>query len=416
MLFLWDVRGLLFLAESPLVPGYFSRVFNAYKSPEKDKQISNRRLPNMSEFRVNGPSKFLPQGQQLAMLRLPRFAHCLRGSVTDRRDFYHQAAVTDERARTNMLPFSFPISDFADTRAWTSLQDGFSKVSRRREAVGDNLRGLPVKGRGILPSDVYPCFRSLFQGGSLGGLALVIDDCSISAEPLNLPAKESQSARSLEVARHAYHAEALLGSPEKDVVAETCFKAAGAEVRSCQKNVTLGFVPVGSPLAKRLALAVLSLRAACLPGLSAGVATRVAGNWVSVLQFRKCWSSLIDGFFLSSIKCQRDVGSVFALDRSVAQELVLLASIAPLVVSNVAVDYLPEIFATDASNQKGAIVKAPVEDCLQESLWLDADKRGSYTQLDQPFRALLRHIGEYDLDEQTEVFQPCEGPWKAPLL
>lgn len=187
-------------------------------------------------------------------------------------------------------------------------------------------------------------------------------------------------------------------------------------MRSCQKNVTLGFVPVGSPLAKRLALAVLSLRAACLPGLSAGVATRVAGNWVSVLQFRKCWSSLIDGFFLSSTKCQRDVGSVFALDRSVAQELVLLASIAPLVVSNVAVDYLPEIFATDASNQKGAIVKAPVEDCLQESLWLDADKRGSYTQLDQPFRALLRHIGEYDLDEQTEVFQPCEGPWKAPLL
>lgn len=188
---------------------------------------------------------------------------------------------------------------------------------------GDNLKGLPVKGRGIVPSDVYPCFRSLFQGDHLGvgfalrshevllesygllGLqsrvrghcnfpvsmhwdALVIDDCSISAEPLNFPAEESQCARSLEVARHAYHAEALLGSPEKDVVAETCFKAAGAEVRSCQKNVRLGFVPVGSPLAKRLALAVLSLRAACLPGLSAGVATRVAGNWVSVLQFRKC--------------------------------------------------------------------------------------------------------------------------------
>lgn len=54
------------------------------------------------------------------------------------------------------------------------------------------------------------------------------------------------------------------------------------------------------------------------------------------------------------------MGSVVALDRSVAQELVLITSIAPLVVSNVAVDYLPEIFATDASNQKGAIVKAPI--------------------------------------------------------
>ena len=46
------------------------------------------------------------------------------------------------------------------------------------------------------------------------------------------------------------------------------FKAAGAEVRSCPENVRLGYIPVGAPVAKRLALSVLSLRAACLPALT----------------------------------------------------------------------------------------------------------------------------------------------------
>eukprot|EP00435_Cladocopium_sp_Y103_P034882 s2166_g9.t1 len=448
----WDVRGLLFLAESPLKPGYFSRVFNAYKNPEKDRQIGDRRLPNMSEYHVNGPSKHLPQGQQLTMLRIPRYTHCLKNSVTDRRTFYHQAAVSDERARTNMLPFQYPVAEFEDTRAWTYFQEQAKAATGGRETAGDNLKGRVLKKRGLLPDSVFPCFRSLFQGDHLGvefalrshevlleshGLlqpssriqghknfpssscwdALVIDDYfCLSADPLSQSAQDTFAMHGLDRARQAYETEALLGSPEKDVVSEQCFKAAGAEVRSSEKNVRLGFVPVASPLSKRLALSVLSLRAAVLPGLAAGVCTRLAGNWVSVLQYRKCWSSLIDGLFLFSAKCQTDPSSLFPLDRTVALELVMLAAVAPLISSNVAVDYLPQFFASDASNQKGAIVRAEIKEPLQEALWLDADKKGTYTQLDHPFRALLRQLGEYEHDEPLEFVPGAEGPWKAPLL
>ena len=52
-----------------------------------------------------------------------------------------------------------------------------------------------------------------------------------------------------------------------------------------------GFVPVAAPFSKRLALSVLSLRAAVLPGVTAGLFARLLGKWVSVLQFRKVWSS-----------------------------------------------------------------------------------------------------------------------------
>ena len=111
---LWDSRGLLRIFDRPLRPGFFSRVFNAYKSPEKDRQIGDRRLPNCEERHIDGPSAFLPQGQLLCNIRLPRFRVGLRGSITDRRDFYHQAEVSMARAQSNLLPFEFPRSYFPD--------------------------------------------------------------------------------------------------------------------------------------------------------------------------------------------------------------------------------------------------------------------------------------------------------------
>ena len=52
----------------------------------------------------------------------------------------------------------------------------------------------------------------------------------------------------------------------------------------------------------------------------------------------------------------------------------MLAAVAPLITSNIAVDYLGSIFATDASNRKGAIVRAEIPQDTQEALWLDADR------------------------------------------
>lgn len=452
---LWDTRGLLFLDSSPLKPGYFSRVFNAYKDEARDRQIGDRRLPNQAEFHVNGPSKFLPQGQQLTLLRLPRYTHGIRGSVTDRRDFYHQACVTPERARTNMLPFAYPLDCLEGTSALEDLRARLgAPADRSREAVGDCLgKPKPKKRSSVMPVEVYPCFRSLFQGDHLGvefalrshevllqgsGLlsedfriegnkafpvsscweALVIDDYfCLGVEPLAADATASFAQRSLDLARLTYAKHGLVGSPEKDVAAESTLKAAGAEIRSCATNVRAGFVPVSAPLAKRLALSVLSLRASKLGGLSAGLASRLAGNWVSVLQYRKVWSSLIDGLFGFVAQCQTDPSMIFSLPRSVAQELVMLSVIAPLVMTNIAVDYLGVCFASDASLRKGAIVSAGICGDTEEVLWLDADKRGSYSRLEHPIRAMLKDLGEFDDDEPLPPDASCpSGLFRAPLL
>ena len=207
----------------------------------------------------------------------------------------------------------------------------------------------------------------------------------------------------LEKARKLYDTEGLVGSTEKDVVAEPVAKAPGAEIRSSAANVRDGVIPVGAPLCKRLALAVLSLRAARLPGITAKLAARLAGNWVSVLQYRKCWSSRIDTLFgFSAEAIDHDDGSIRSLSREVAQELAMLSAVAPIVFSNIAVDYLGSVFATDASNQKGGIVEAEISPELTEAVWLAGDHKGSYAHLDNAFRSILRHVGEADDDDDDD--------------
>ena len=240
---LWDARGILHLAEKPRKPGLFSRVFNAFKSSTVDRQIGDRRLPNIHELRIDGPSKFLPQGQQLTMLRVKRFTHGLRGSMTDRRDFYHQAEITEERAETNMLPFSYPGDELKGLCAFEAFRLRCEKgVSRKRESVGDQLGKTNVahKPKADHARELFPCFKSLFQGDHLGvefalqshsgllcenGLlkdecrilgnhcfplgskweALVIDDYFvIGSEPLNTPSLSSFAATCLAEARRIY--------------------------------------------------------------------------------------------------------------------------------------------------------------------------------------------------------------------
>ena len=98
-------------------------------------------------------------------------------------------------------------------------------------------------------------------------------------------------------ARSVYGRHGLLGSPEKDIEASDDFKAAGAEVKSSDAAVRRGIVPVAAPWSKRLALAVLSLRVARLPAVSSRAVSRLAGSWVSVLMYRRCMTSIVDGLF-----------------------------------------------------------------------------------------------------------------------
>ena len=98
----WDVLGLLKVVPAPSDPRHLCRVFGAYKNPERDRMIGDRRGPNSLEGRVVGPSRNLPPGHTITSIHVtPRSV--LVGASTDRADFYHQIAVSDARASWNAV-------------------------------------------------------------------------------------------------------------------------------------------------------------------------------------------------------------------------------------------------------------------------------------------------------------------------
>ena len=468
---LWDSRGLLALFQEPVSPGHYSRVFNCFKSPQVDRQIGDRRLPNKKEYHIDGPSKLLPSGSLLCGLYCPRYTCQLRGSITDRRDFYHQSAVTLERSRSNLLPFRFDLDDVASTSAYKDFIALNSKRSRKRyarEEHGDGFGSAPISApSGPFASfevskagssvGLYAGFRSLFQGDHLGvefalqghegllraggllhdsrrllghrpvppGLAwegLIIDDYfaigaeSVKDEPLN-----SFAATALASSRRIYDDAELLGSTEKDVEAADHFKAAGAEIDSRIELVKRGAVLVGAPVAKRLGLAALSLRAARLPSITSRLASRLAGNWVSVLLYRRCLTCLVTRFFSLAAEAESyDENFILSLDRGRAEELVLLSCLSPLMASNVALPVDERIYAVDASLAKGGITSMKTAEDLAWALWRGSDKKGASVQMDCPPRSIMNALGLESFEDHGDVGLANdawqEGPWKAPLL
>lgn len=252
----------------------------------------------------------------------------------------------------------------------------------------------------------------LFPAGAhLEGL--IIDDYfAIGKEKVGAVPASTFAARALAEARSVYQKHSLPGSTEKDIEAKTTFKAAGAEVFSSDLAVGIGLTTVGAPLAKRLGLSVLSLRAARLSSTSSRLISRLAGNWTSILMFRRCFMSVIDEMFALAADAER-TGSNFIVSQSakVREELMLLAIFAPIICTNIAVDYCPYVFASDASLGRGAVVSTSVSQKVSEALFLGSDKKGTYSKLESSPGQLLSAVGEEHADDlrlATEV--QCEGP------
>ncbi len=329
--------------------------------------IGDRRL-NAGERSLVGPSKNLPGGYMMTSMHCPR-GSSLYGIVTDRKDFYHQAKVTRARAESNSLPFSYDAALFQEDEAFKRLEAHLDSHHGLREVVGDRY-GKPVLGKkrkGLLvgSSQVFPSFRSLYQGDHLGvefalsshssmlsdwgllkacnrvlshGLfpfgpdyeGLVIDDYfSVSCQPLS-DHKRPHCLDHLETAMNAYKSEKVLGSPEKDVVGSQHFAVVGAEIDSSQAARSRGTVLVAASLAKRLSLVSLSLRVAALPIIPRGLASRLSGTWTSVLMFRHCLVSVLDGIYKlgPGVIYGKREDEVLLLPRQTAEELVLASVLA----------------------------------------------------------------------------------------
>jgi len=123
--------------------------------------------------------------------------------------------------------------------------------------------------------------------------------------------------------------EGLLNSPHKDIIEEQKAKIAGADLDSSLPARRHGVVPLGSPVVKRLALALVSQEVVRMRFTSDALHACLLGGWTSALMFRR---QLMSVLFTSSLDSSNP--KVLPLPRSVAQELLLLSIFAPLMCSD----------------------------------------------------------------------------------
>ena len=177
----WDSLGLLGLHRLEEGPGGFCKIFNTYKNLDADRQIGDRRNVNAMECSAGGPSSRLPSGPLLTNLCCPPGCG-LRGSITDRRDFYHQVSVSLSRSASNMTPFGFSVEELSGCSALEDFISRTKEVKYDRAVHGDRLGKTekfgklraPVLGqhasKSLRSEDelLYPCFGAIYQGDHLG--------------------------------------------------------------------------------------------------------------------------------------------------------------------------------------------------------------------------------------------------------
>ena len=444
---IWDCHGLLDLHPCGREDGLACRVFNAHKSTLVDRQIGDRRWLNSAEAHPRGPSAFLPAGSLITNVHCGR-GETLYGCASDRKDFYHQAKVSRERSFSNLLPFEFPCSTFIGTSAWTKMLATLNP-GKGREQEGDRLGMMPkTRLRADQLSTVHAGFASLYQGDHLGvefaleshtellqrgGLlvpeqtilnhhifpagpcwqGLVIDDFfAVSREKDGSDPLASKAVELLKIAEDVYGDAKVVGSDEKTIRGADVFKIVGAEVTSDRRTRSAGLISVVAPLSKRIPMIALTLRVAELPVISKGLASKLGGNWISILMFRRCLTCLLSEIFGYGNKTNQEADEVVRLTRSTADELVVTSIFGLLAATDVSVPYDSSVFATDASNHKGAVTELKVPAEVSEILWLGSDKRGGYTMLDGFARAARRGLG-VDCDEEPLPADLLTSPAKT---
>eukprot|EP00435_Cladocopium_sp_Y103_P019932 s4028_g4.t2 len=448
---LWDRSGLLRIYDGHRPVGSLVKIFNCFKNAEVDRQIGDRRGQNSYECKVMGPSSNLPSGADMMDLQVDVKTQKVVVVITDRKDYYHQLAATPARYSTNSVGPAVHLDLLKDTKAYGAymLAQAMKKRSKR-EVCGDALHSFsfhPGEAQSVEqlpPGCVWACFGSILQGDHAGveiatsaherwlqqfGLlddysrlvasrslrssrllqGLVIDDYfAASVEEVSTLNADSRAAECYVMSQQAYKQAGLLGSPAKDVVGENEGKLVGAFVDSSSRALSRGLCTVGAPAMKRIALSFITLSLCNLACTTDVLHLCILGGWVSVLAYRRPLMSLLDKSYhlVDQYNLDANDPKIITLPRSVANELVLLAVLVPLALSDLGAEYCGKVFSTDASSDKGAICWADLSLPVVKTLWKTCRSKGSYTRILSPAEQVLRHnnlLEEEKLDIRPKV-------------
>lgn len=429
---MWDERGLLHVHAYD-IPTYYPeeqvRIFGAMKDSMRDRQIGDRRGRNFAEARVEGPSKHLPNASDVCDLHVCLKQEGVSLSITDRRDFYHQIWVSEARAITNTLGPGVDPALLQGTEGLNLFLLAEAKKKKRRDRLvdGDEL-GFHCLRAPLSDQQVFISFRSVFQGDHSGvdiacdahaqllrnGGLLPQDQLLSGTSPwihpkrmqglciddffsLDITKKGERSAAEddFEKAQRIYAREGLKGSADKDIRGAASGRIIGAFVDGSKKTTDVGLVTVASPREKRYAMSWITLQLCQLDCATDALHLSLLGGWTSMAMFRRPFMGLFhEVYHLVDVKrYDPNNPKLVKLPKSTAEELVMAAVLVPLFQTDATAGFGDFLYATDASEKKGAICRAPMRRDLQEVLFRACKSKGAYTRLQRPSERILFGLG-----------------------
>ena len=386
----------------------------------------------------------MPSGVDFLDLEADPGRHVLRLHCSDRKDYYHQLETSYSRCLSNTVGPVVDEDKVNHLAAYARLLNQKARRSYNRASQGD-LLGDRLKEKAVLPHGlVAVAFKSVFQGDHAGvefatsahenllkahGVldddsrilasrhsrrsdlmqGLVIDDFfAVGVQDRDGDMESCPSWKLHEKAVAAYKSHSLLGSPEKDLWGDRSGKIIGAFLDSSVETTKRGLITVSVPKEKKYALSWVSLQLCQLPATTDSLHLCLLGGWVSALLYRRPLMSVLQYSFnlVSNDKVSEACPKLVHLPRKVANELMLLAVMAPLITTNIGAGFLEKIFATDASRDKGAVVSSLAEKVVCQNLFNGCKSKGAYTRLDSLTRVICKELGE----EETAGYVATSGP------
>ena len=138
---------------------------------------------------------------------------------------------------------------------------------------------------------------------------------------------------------------------------------------------------LGAERLRRRGLAQATLAVISAGRSSRGFLRKLLATWVHVLLYRRLLLSLLSATFAFIGPVTDGDKVVVQLPSSVLLELARISVCSPLAVTNLAAEFLGDIFASDASQYGWGASSAPLPQEVRRELWRHRERRGAYTRL-----------------------------------
>ena len=384
--------------------------FSVYKDSSWDRLIVDARPPNAR--RVGLARWIRTLGSSVAILDF-RLAvdECLAVFADDLRDFYHMFVVSRKHASLNVFKGKFDPKEFINCRAFHPrfLKCPYVYGGLNTLAMG-NLNAVEVAQAshlgiaaiaGAVTDDSILHLDSKPIRGRYGCGIIVDDHLGLQVErgsvdpvtgaltPPASPPEGSEGQVRFDAINEVYAAVGLTPHPDKKTRRSYHYTAWGTDIDGVRGLVR-------APVPRVLALAHITVHIVRIGCCTAGLLDVLAGSWIACLIYRRRMMCLLDLIYDGKRGHYPD--EILKLSEPLKTELLLIASLAPLAVTDLRATDSDLLLATDASDWGTAVVSAEIPVEAGRELRRHVTRKGQWTRILSSVLHWQRRRGVLDPD------------------